>query len=477
MQLASIPVTLPLARTLMAQTAPGAGAQKRLAIFMCNNGTKRGNFWPAPVAGMSSYPITTTPVLNALFTSDGMTTGTTPGAGKVDNGLKAKTNLFRGLQVISKGSSGGNQHDNGFAQQFTGVPLISGAGGAPFGGGISFDQVLAKEWGQGSFTTAVLTSQVQAGPKPGFNHRRSFAYVGPGLNKMPYVDPLHDAYNNVFAGMAAMTGSGASAAATAQMLAERKSVLDAVSGDLTDLQGRLGPDDARKLDLHVSAIRDAESQLTRLSSTHGSCMVTAPKDYTAMPGGAANLVSLETYIPDMIDAMSTMMTAALTCGITRVASLQFGYGGGKWACGWLKINTNHHDSIAHHDTSDTGTDQISAWVTLINQYYASVVQKFAMSLMNTPDPSGHGTMLDNTLVIWTNELGRGDHQLTDIPVVFIGLVGNGIKAGGRVLDYNALKGGQQTHNIFGYHALNALGHTTPGWGDTPDLSAFAFPGF
>jgi hypothetical protein len=116
-------------------------------------------------------------------------------------------------------------------------------------------------------------------------------------------------------------------------------------------------------------------------------------------------------------------------------------------------------------------------VTQIHQWYATVIQKFAVDLLNSPDPSGHGTMLDNTLIIWTNELGRGDHQLTDIPVVFLGLVGNGISAGDRVLDYTALKGGQQTHNIFAYHALNALGHPCTGWGADADLTAYKFPGF
>ena len=46
-QLASIPITLSLARTLARRPAGGA-APKRLVIFMQNNGTKRGNFWPAP---------------------------------------------------------------------------------------------------------------------------------------------------------------------------------------------------------------------------------------------------------------------------------------------------------------------------------------------------------------------------------------------------------------------------------------------
>jgi hypothetical protein len=463
LQLASIPITLPLARSLRAQTA-GAATPKKLVIFMCNNGTKRGNFWPAPPApGMSVYPLTNTPILNSLFTTDG----------KTDNGLKAKTNVIRGLNIVAKGiSGGGNQHDNGFAQMFTGVQLKPTPDGKPWGGDISLDQILANDWKMPSFTTAVVASQVQPGPKPGFDHRLSFSYVAPQRLKIPFVDPV-TAYSQTFPA----TAGSATAATAAQRLAQRKSVLDCVSGDLQELAGRLGPDDNHKLDFHLSAVRDAENQLSRLMTNHGSCGTSMPpKDFKALPGGAANEVSVETYVPDMIDAFAVMMGAALKCGLTRIASLQFGYGGGKWACGWLKINVNHHDNIAHRDITDTGTDQISQYVTTINQYYASVVQKLALDLNSTPD--GSGTLLDSTLVIWANELGRGDHQLTDIPMVFIGLVGNGISKGGRLIDVAAAHGGQQQpHNIFGYHALNALGHTTQGWGEIADMTPYAIPGF
>jgi hypothetical protein len=112
-----------------------------------------------------------------------------------------------------------------------------------------------------------------------------------------------------------------------------------------------------------------------------------------------------------------------------VASLQLGYGGGKWLFGWKGLNVNHHDDVAHHDLSDdvgTTADQILATsrVTIENQFYADLVRRLAVDLDGAPE--GSGTMLDNTLVVWSNEFGRGDHQLTDIPAVLIGLVGNGI---------------------------------------------------
>jgi hypothetical protein len=48
---------------------------------------------------------------------------------------------------------------------------------------------------------------------------------------------------------------------------------------------------------------------------------------------------------------------------------------------------------------------------------------------------GNGTMLDNTLVLWGNELGRGNsHSRTQIPFVLAGKAGGALSTG-RFLQY------------------------------------------
>ena len=97
----------------------------------------------------ASYPLTNTPILNALFTNDG----------KTDNGLKAKTNIIRGLQVTNDVATNGNQHDTGFARMFTGAKLMPTSDGAPWGGAASIDQIVANDWKVQSVTTAVYASE------------------------------------------------------------------------------------------------------------------------------------------------------------------------------------------------------------------------------------------------------------------------------------------------------------------------------
>ena len=460
-QMAAIPITLSLARALRAQDA-GAAPPKRLVIFMQNNGTKRCNFWPAPPApGASRYPLTNTPILNALFTNDG----------KTDNGLKAKTNLIRGLTTTNYVPNTGNQHDVGFARMFTGAQLMPTPDGTPWGGATSVDQILANDWNVASLTTAVYASSIEDHPKKGYDHRASFSYVAPQRLNLPIIDPL-----TAFTSFFPQTGDSVARS----RLALRKSVLDSVSGDLQELSGRLGSDDSQKLDFHLTAVREAETKLSNLLANQAACKytVTPPRDYKSIPPGLANNeLNIETYVPDMLDAMVTLVGAALKCGLTRVGSVQIGYCGGKWLWGWENINVNHHDDVAHLDTFDgVGTTPVQTLtttrVTTVNQFYADLVRRLATDLQSAPE--GAGNMLDNTLIVWANEMGRGDHSNSDIPAVMIGLVGNGIKTGGNVFDVAAMHGGaQQPHNILGYHMLNALGHATKGWGDIDDMSPYA----
>ena len=45
----------------------------------------------------------------------------------------------------------------------------------------------------------------------------------------------------------------------------------------------------------------------------------------------------------------------------------------------------------------------------------------AKRLAETPEPGGDGSLLDNTLIVWTNELGKGNsHTLDNIPFVLVG---------------------------------------------------------
>jgi hypothetical protein len=433
--LAAIPATLPLARMLRA--ADTGLPPKRLVLLMQNNGTQQANFWPD--ASLSS------PILDSLFLD--------PKTGQ-DNGLRAKTNLVKGVYVpFDLNGAYANAHDMGFARMFTGERLMV-RGMQPWGGGISVDQILANEWAVDSLTLAILASEVQPFPKPGFDHRVSFSYLGPATPKQPRIDPL-DVYNHLFPGLGSQD--------TARRLRLRQSVLDAVASNLSEVSVRLGPAERAKLDYQLTAIRDVERQI---SSRADVCLSQppAPPNYLAIDPSSE--IGVDTFIPELVNDMIDLAAAALKCGLTRVATLQFGYGGGKWKFGWKGIDLNCHENVAHLDVGDEGsTPENTQRVVLMNQYYASCVARLATALDAVQENGG--TMLDNSLIVWANEQGRGDHSQANVPIVLIGKARGALPLGGRVID-----SGDQVFNRLGCTVLNLMDHPVAGFGDVPDCGPF-----
>ena len=84
-----------------------------------------------------------------------------------------------------------------------------------------------------------------------------------------------------------------------------------------------------------------------------------------------------------------------------------------------------------------------------------------LELSETPEPGADGTLLDNTLIVWTNELGKGNsHTLNDIPFVLVG--------GG--LDFRmgrSLKFGREAHNRLLLSLAHGFGHRIERFGN-PD---------
>jgi hypothetical protein len=86
----------------------------------------------------------------------------------------------------------------------------------------------------------------------------------------------------------------------------------------------------------------------------------------------------------------------------------------------------------------------------------------AKRLSETPEPGGEGSLLDNTLIVWSNELGKGNsHTLDNIPFV---LVGNGLDFRmGRSIKYPMLP-----HNRLLMSLAHGMGHRIERFGN-PDF--------
>ena len=80
---------------------------------------------------------------------------------------------------------------------------------------------------------------------------------------------------------------------------------------------------------------------------------------------------------------------------------------------WLGVTEGHHE-LSHNPDSDQKSQEK---LIRINKWYCEQMAYLVKRLAETPEPGGSGSLLDNTLVIWTNELGKGNsHTLERHPV-------------------------------------------------------------
>jgi hypothetical protein len=210
-------------------------------------------------------------------------------------------------------------------------------------------------------------------------------------------------FNKLFGSAAPGTPNGQ----LEELARRRKSVLDTVSGDLDRLQARVGANDRARLEEHLESVREIERQLVFEPTT--TCA--APEE----PGSGMSA-------PEASKLMLKMLTVALRCDLTRVASFQLFQRFDQLRFPWLGIDRAHHD--VSHDTTPKGLAQQTAIV----QWEVELFAWFLHQLRSTPE--GAGNLLDNSLIFFASEHSHGrSHEYKDMPVLLAGRAGGQVKTG------------------------------------------------
>jgi hypothetical protein len=415
-----------------------AKAPPPLVLLMQTNGTHQQSFWPTASAWDATSGAWDSEILNKLLTNPA---------------LGPKTTLIKGINYRAVNLPDGNQHDQGFHGLYSGFDSIPGPGGS-FGGGISLDQRLAREAGFSSSLLKSVHCGVHAVNYPAINAGRlSLSATGPG-QQVPCELDLYALYDRVFG----PNGDGQDAERAKKRLAQRKSVLDAVAGDLTALEKRLGPNERDKVDIHLTALRDFEARLSRTGPVLAACTGIKPSMMGVPTGGQGNEANAETLERLFMEFIAN----TIGCKSVGVLSFQFGRGGDHFHYDWLKIPgmpTDAHDFVAHLDNGDADMARITIE---IKKWYTDVVSDLAARLAAFPQGDGKNA-LDASLVVWGNELATGPHGQSDIPVVLLGGAGGRLERTGYLVD-----AGPQEHQRLGTTILNIMGVEATGFGGLPD---------
>ena len=167
---------------------------------------------------------------------------------------------------------------------------------------------------------------------------------------------------------------------------------------------------------------------------------------------------------DRYAIVNTFIATLFACNMTRVATFHMN----SQSMDWLTLNGSAlsdeergdvHNNIAHMMKSDDDTSIRK--VALIHAWYAAQVSALC-DLLKTIDDGDGKTVYDNTIILWTNELGDPvAHLPYNVPFVLAG--GGGTYAKGRYLSYGSDK--SNPHNGLLVSVLNQFGMNVSTFGD------------
>jgi len=265
------------------------------------------------------------------------------------------------------------------------------------------------------------------------------SYRGSNQPNPVVVDP-QKMYSRIFA------NSNLSQAQLAQLVAERKSVLDFLKSDIASLRSRVNSDDKARLDAHLGGIAGIEQQLGNSAVSCTPTVLPATLDLKA-----------QASFPTISRLQIDMMLLAQTCGLTKVSTFMWGNADSWQYFPWAGVNEEHHMLSHSADNDQVSTDKL----VKINVWHAQELA-YVLDRLDAVQEVGGGTMLDSTVLLWGNELGVGNnHTYQNIPWVIAGGGAGGLKTG-RFIPYK-----DQSHNNLLVSICHAMGMT--------DVTTFGIP--
>lgn len=414
-------LALPLLPSLGAR-AQTVVAPKRFVTMYTPNGVIHDGWWPTAVTSETEFTLST--------------------SHEPLKSYKDRLLLLGGLEMKVAGDGAGGPHQRGIGGLFTNTQLgegefVDGCGRtAGWATGISVDQKIAALIGAAS-----PVASLQLGVRATENDVQGrISYAAAGMPLPPLTTPL-DVYKRVFENFLPPATTPDEDAAK-QLLAQRKSVLDAVASEFAALDTRLSAQDRQTLDAHLTLVRDVER---RLSLGIGNC---------AKPEQPPTLDPVsEVDMPTIAELELDLLALAFTCDLTRVASFEISTALNRIRYPWL-------DSLGEgHALSHAGTSDADAKAQLLKRqnWHSSLIARLFDRLAVVPE--GDGSVLDNTLLFWGNEVSMGTtHTHDNMPFVVAG--GKWAFRTGRYVQYAG-----NSHGDLLVSLLNAMGVEDQTFGD------------
>ena len=216
-------------------------------------------------------------------------------------------------------------------------------------------------------------------------------------------------------------------AARDNQLVRNGSILDAVRSQAKRLERTLGQDDRATLDQYFTSIREVEEriQMDRAWMDRPKPEV-APIDFgKTPPRKEAELNDDSSGMKRYLRLFFDVIALAFQTDSTRVMAHNPKGEGGPTFKDATKSPYDYH-TLTHH-----GEDpEKLQWWTKVDRIYLEQWAYFLGRLKSIKE--GQGTLLDHTMAAWVPTSGDGGHRVDDLPLLFCGGKGLGIKHQGHL---------------------------------------------
>jgi hypothetical protein len=381
---AALPLLRFVPRSVREARAADGVTPKRLILWPSMNGSPADHFWPNP-GNLAALSLVLEPL----------------------RAWQPKMTFIRGLDIE------GSYNHFAVRSMFTGAPINDY--NSPDPGVKSVDQVVADQFAA-SAPSALRSLHLGVIPADSLAFYQLYGRSTFFFNPTPVhyeANPV-TAFDAIFGNLG--TG-GSTPPPAADYGADVRSITDA---ELGSLESRLGasPRELAKVRDHRDAIAALGGNGTAPpAACDGTTMPSVESLRPTLAGNAAGAYDYALF-GRIMDAQIDNMARALTCGLTRVATLQAGSADGNAIVpvdgGYPHHNTSHGDPMTF---------------ARVQRWYAEKLARLVAAL-DVPDPldaSGR-TVLDNSCIVWLSECNPA-HDSADVSAFFIGGAGGALKTG------------------------------------------------
>ncbi len=322
--------------------------------------------------------------------------------------------------------------------------------------GTSLDQIYAQKFGQEtpipSMQLTIENVDQAGGCTYGYSciYTDTISWASP-TQPLPMIRDPRAVFDQLF-------GVGATPEERAANRRADKSILDWITGQVSQLKRELGASDRARLNEYLDDIRELERRIQKVEAHNTSGEM---RQLPEAPIGVPD--SFEEHVHLMMD----LIALAFAADVTRVFSFKLGRDASSRSYPESGVKTGFHPASHHQEREDRILD-----FAKINTYHISMVPYLLDKLKTTRE--GDGNLLDNSILVYGSPMGDSNiHNHKRCPLFLVGHGGGALKGN---IHIKAPDGTPMANPML--TVLNTLGVDMPSFGNSTaplDLNAAAAP--